>query len=72
MDIKQWRTEEPGGLQSMGRHRVGHDLATEQQQVIKKIENSFFLLIYSPFPASHNVDLLEETGEGEEFLLPPT
>ena len=23
-------TEEPGGLQSMGLHRVGHDLATEQ------------------------------------------
>ena len=30
-----WRipwTEEPGGLQSMGLQRVGHDLATEQQQ----------------------------------------
>ena len=25
-------TEEPGGLQSMGSQRVGHDLATEQQQ----------------------------------------
>ena len=24
-------TEEPGGLQSMGLQRVGHDLATEQQ-----------------------------------------
>ena len=24
-------TEEPGGLQSMGSQRVGHDLATEQQ-----------------------------------------
>ena len=24
-------TEEPGGLQSMGSHRVGHDLVTEQQ-----------------------------------------
>jgi len=24
--------EEPGGLQSMGSQRVGHDLATEQQQ----------------------------------------
>ena len=30
-----WRipwTEEPGRLQSMGSQRVGHDLATEQQQ----------------------------------------
>ena len=26
------RTEEPGGLQSMGSQRVGHDLGTEQQQ----------------------------------------
>ena len=24
-------TEEPGGLQSMGLQRIGHDLATEQQ-----------------------------------------
>ena len=32
--VLAWRipwTEEPGGLQSMGSHRVGHDLATEQQ-----------------------------------------
>ena len=28
------RTEEPGGLQSMGSQRAGHDLATEQQQQI--------------------------------------
>ena len=27
----QWRTGKPGMLQSMGSHRVGHDLATEQQ-----------------------------------------
>ena len=25
-------TEEPGGLQSMGSQRVGHNLVTEQQQ----------------------------------------
>ena len=33
--ILAWRitwTEEPGGLQSMGFQRVGHSLATEQQQ----------------------------------------
>ena len=28
---KQWRTEKPGMLQSMGLQRVGHDLATEKQ-----------------------------------------
>ena len=27
-------TEEPGGLQSMGSQRVGHDLLTENQQQI--------------------------------------
>ena len=26
-------TEEPGGLQYMGSQRVGHDLATKQQQI---------------------------------------
>ena len=33
--ILAWRipwTEEPGGLQSTGLQRVGHDLAMEQQQ----------------------------------------
>ena len=33
--ILAWRipwTEEPGGLQSMGSQRVGHNLATKQQQ----------------------------------------
>ena len=29
---RQWRTEEPGILQSMGSQRVRHDLATEQRQ----------------------------------------
>ena len=29
-------TEEPGGLQSMGSQRVGHDLATKQQQQQQK------------------------------------
>ena len=33
--ILAWKipwAEEPGGLQSMGLQRVGHDLVTEQQQ----------------------------------------
>ena len=29
---RQWKTEEPGGLQSIGSRRVGYDLATEQKQ----------------------------------------
>ena len=31
---RQWRTEEPRVLQSMGLQRVGHDLVTEKQQQI--------------------------------------
>ena len=31
---RQWNTEKPGVLQSMGSQRVGHDLATEQQQLL--------------------------------------
>ena len=33
--ILAWKipwTEEPGGLQSIGSQRIGHDLATKQQQ----------------------------------------
>ena len=29
---REWRTEEPGVLQSMGSQRVGDNLGTEQQQ----------------------------------------
>ena len=37
--ILAWRipwTVEPGGLQSMGSQRVGHDLVTEQKQTNKQ------------------------------------
>ena len=30
--MRQWKTEEPGILQSMGLQRVRHDLAAEKQQ----------------------------------------
>ena len=39
-NIPTWKiswTEEPGGLQSMGLQRVGHDLATKQQQKHYKV-----------------------------------
>ena len=41
--ILAWRipwTEEPGGLQSTGSQRVGHDLATEQQGPLSRASNS--------------------------------
>ena len=37
-------TEEPGGLQSMGSQRVGHDLVTKQQQRFRYCWNSFVFL----------------------------
>ena len=39
--ILAWRipqTEEPGGLQSMGSQRVGHNLETKQQQRQRPLE----------------------------------
>ena len=43
------RTEEPGGLRSIGSYRVGHNLATKQQQ-----QTSF----HRPFFQSMNVEYL--------------
>ena len=34
-------TEEPGGLQSMGSQRVGHDLVTKQQYIAKIVESLY-------------------------------
>ena len=32
------QTEEPGGLQSIGSQRIGHDLATREQQTTTKFK----------------------------------
>ena len=37
-------TEEPGGAQSIGSQRVGHDLVTEQQQISYFIISNLSLL----------------------------
>ena len=40
--ILAWKipwTEEPGGLQSMGSQRVGHDLVTKQQNNARELWN---------------------------------
>ena len=39
---KFWETVKPGVLQSMGLHRAGHNLATEEQQQNFKLTNYFF------------------------------
>ena len=33
------QTEEPGGLQTMASHRVGHDLVTKHQQSLVEMQN---------------------------------
>ena len=43
---RQWRTEEPGVLQSMGSQSAGHDFATTQQQHIVQL---YLLIYYSHF-----------------------
>ena len=45
--ILAWKipwTEEPGGLQSMGSQRVGHNLATKQQKRFIDCETPFLPL----------------------------
>ena len=39
---KFWEIVKPGVLQSMGLHRVGHNLAIEEQQQNFKLTNYFF------------------------------
>ena len=43
---KQWGTEKPGVLQSMELQRVGHDLATEKQQVNDNNSARFTALLW--------------------------
>ena len=40
-------TEEPSGQKSMGFQRVGHDLATEQQQYLITILNLLGIVMYT-------------------------
>ena len=50
---RQWRTVEPGMLQSTGSQRVGHNLVTEQQQNVYEVvkeRNLFLILETSAFP----------------------
>ena len=43
-------TEVPGKLQSMGLQRVGHDLASKQQQLYIYIYNIYTIYIYTHMP----------------------
>ena len=38
---RQWKTEDPGVLQSMGLQRIGHDLTTKQQLYIWGLKKTF-------------------------------
>ena len=47
-----WRTEKPGVLQSVGSQRVRHNLATEQQQQLKRRALLLLLKIHFCLPTS--------------------
>ena len=53
--ILAWRTpwtEEPGGLQSTGAQRVGHDLVTKQPEASRQIPFCDQLVLVWIFPGS--------------------
>ena len=65
--ILAWRipgTEEPGGLQSMGLQRVGHDWATKQQQqdLLMQDRHSFWLFIMRDFIRSFVLENVTQSG----------
>ena len=66
--ILAWRipgTEEPGGLQSMGSQRVGHDWETKQQQqqdLIMEDRHSFWLFIMRDFIRSVVLQNVTQSG----------
>ena len=68
----QWRTEEPGVLQSMRLQRVGHDLVTEQQHYLvktdKHVDSGFWACVSSPFLHCHSRNCSAD-GERPRRLL---
>ena len=48
-------TEEPGGLQSMGSQRVGHDLATEKQ-------HSLSIYLYLPTFLNEKIKIMSQAN----------
>ena len=54
---------EPGGLQSMSSQRVGHDLATEQQQTLRVPRKNSAQLLLDNLTAGFS-----ETGDSGFFV----
>ena len=54
--------EEPGGLQSMGSQRVGHDWATKQQDLLTEDGHSFWLFIMRDVPRSVVLQNVPQSG----------
>ena len=53
------RTEEPGGLQCMGSWRIGHDLATkQQQQQINKNTTNYLCETVLALPACQKINMI--------------
>ena len=68
--ILAWRipwTEEPGGLQSTGSHRVGHDWATITHiQHLIKIRTGFYLRYWHRRTDLKDDEITEQEWSGEE------
>ena len=72
--ILAWRipwTEEPGGLQSMGLQRVGHDLATKEQQLnfITKNLGNYLCIFASIFICGTGTRILPLVRGQEIFVM---
>ena len=69
---KLWKTEEPGVLQSMGWQIVGHDLATEQQQLNIYIVHFFqSTLENETSPSAGRTDHLGSTNSDVFHVVAP-
>ena len=63
-----WRTEKPVVLQSMGSQRVGHDLATEQQQ--QHTQPLTYFLSTWIFPYGYFIYIDSSESRGLLWLIP--
>ena len=71
--ILAWRIpwpEEPGGLQSMGSQRVGHDLAAEMQPQGEPGQTYFFLQLLPFLSLSRPKCGAEKEGPASDFSPP--
>ena len=67
---RQWRTQKPGVLQSLGSQRAGHNLATEQQQYVESKICYKWIYLQNRFTDTENEVMVTrgESGWGRDEL----